>query len=519
MRFVVLGTALAGLTLACSEGEGLSDSGTPLPPTPFVVSNPVPGPAVSASGARLSASTSATAGTSLAYVSLAPGKIPGASLATIVNPRINSGATVPVVSGGFDPVGVTAAAGDTLDVLVHSGPALSATYRILVNLNVSPTVVRTNPPNNKRDVSLNPAITVVFSEPMDSASVIGALSLTDGLNPVPGAVVIPPNGGDILQVTLIPAAPLAPLTTYVLQVGTTAQDWDGQGLTAPVTAEFTTDSLAPDVTAPLVRIVPPVGIDSEAVDYPAFRAVIDDDRKIVDVTWELDDGSGNPTYGWNSGSNDWSDHLDNWYVLADHSDNNLSLHPGIYNVRLTAMDFAGNIGSSAPFTMTFVAPDSQPRLVVRSFSVVEFYDPNWAGWIYTPQLVVADAPGQSGLRIVGFEMLTIPGLTRPSWSTPWKLTAFLLSVPPGQDTPLFPKDWYGEPEPAFGTGGRSSGGEATARLTYRDEIGHFYTMTVKGDVVPGDWPTTFTGACAYHWSWEGMEPGDLSGCGWSEDSR
>lgn len=525
MRGIVEGVALAGLVLACSDGVGPRDSGRPLPPTPFVVSNPVPGTPVSATRASL-ASTSMTAGTSVVYVSLSPGKIPGATAATIADPRTSSGVTVPVVDGGFDPVGLPAAAGDTLDVLVRSETAVSASYRIPVNLNISPSVVRTNPPGNKRDVSLNMLIAVVFSEPMDSASLINAVTLTDGSSPVPGNVVVPANTGDILQVTFVPLVPLAAGTTYVLQVGTAARDRDGQTLGAPVTSEFTTSILPPDVTAPLVTILSPVDGDSEATEYPSFRASVREDREIAAIQWEFDDRSGNPPLRRSFGqSTSWGTaaYLDMRYILPSAADYHLlpSLHPGTYTVRMTVADEAGNTGTSAPLTVTLAAPDSQPRILVRSFRVIEFEESlGSAIWGYAPDLVVADTPGESGLEIVGFQMLTIPGLTYGGpW---WNFTARFLTVPPGRDVSLFP-EWFGHYAVVFwpfdvlySDVSRSSGGEATARLTYRDESGHFYAMTLKGPIAPGSDPQSWSGGCN-HWSHWGTWPGDLLPPGRSEE--
>jgi Big-like domain-containing protein len=525
MRVVAGGVVLASVALACSDAAMQSDGETPLPPSPFVVSNPVPGPALSAARGALArsaagTSSSVTSTASLVYVSLSPGAIPGASSASILDQRTSSNVTVAVVDGGFDPVALTAAAGDTLDVLVQSGTIQSGSYRLPVHLIVSPTVVRTNPPGNKRDVSLNPSIQVVFSEPMDSASLAGAVTLTDGGVPVPGSVVIPPNGGDILQVTFVPDVPLAPLTTYVLQVGTGARDRDGEALGTPVQSQFTTNALAPDLIAPVVSIISPVSGDSQAADYPSLRIAVAEDHEIIETSWLFKDASGGPpvgsdifTVGGEDGrSAETQDALLNmWYPIA----------PGTYTVRVTAVDGAENAGSSAPVTVTFVTPDTQPRIVVRAFSVVEFEDPPGSKqWLYAPQVVVADAPGQDGLQMVGFEMLTIPGLVPPNVTR--RLWARSLTVPPGQDIPLF-HELYGDYGAAFGgvgSGGsrRSSGGQATARLTYRDDTGHYYATTIQGPIVPGTRPGTYTGGCG-HWFDAGKWPGDLSYCGWSSDSR
>ena len=147
----------AGLTLACSD-SGEPSGGEPLPPTPFVVSNPVPGVAPAP------ATRSASSVSSVIYVSLPPGAIPGASAANIHDRQTGSSVSVSVVNGGFDPVAVGAAAGDTIEVVVGgAGITHPVSYLIIVAEKARPGVVRTNPPSHKRDVPLNTIIEVVFS--------------------------------------------------------------------------------------------------------------------------------------------------------------------------------------------------------------------------------------------------------------------------------------------------------------------------------------------------------------------
>jgi hypothetical protein len=244
MRVVAGGIVLASLALACSD-QGPSDSSPPPSPSPFVVSNPVPGPDLSPARGALSRSVAATASVasaaSVVYVSLPPGSLPDGTGASIRDRATASRVIAPIVSGGFDPVAVEGAAGDTLDVAVQNGTAPGASYEIVVFAKARPSVVRTSPPDNKRDVSLNGLIVAIFSEPMDSASLVSTVTLSDGSSPVPGRVVIPPNGGDILQATYVPDAPLAQLTTYTLRVGAGARDRDGETLSAPVRSDFTTE--------------------------------------------------------------------------------------------------------------------------------------------------------------------------------------------------------------------------------------------------------------------------------------
>ncbi|HSR90028.1 MAG TPA: Ig-like domain-containing protein [Gemmatimonadales bacterium] len=498
----------AGLVLACTDSQAPS-AGRPLPPTPFVVSNPVPGlPALPSSLVSANRSASAASVSSVIYVSLPPGAIPGANAAIIHDRQTGSSVSVSAVNGGFDPVAVGAAAGDTIEVVVlGSGITHPVSYLIVVAAKARPGVVRTNPPSHKRDVPLNTIIEVVFSEPMDSASLLGAVTLTQSGAPVPGSVVIPPNGGDILRATFVPLGSLAPLTTYELGLSTGARDRDGQALGASVTTEFTTDGLPADTTAPVVTILSPTNDDSEAVEYASFRATISEGPDVELIDWLFDDGSGNPPsemeigLGSGGGQPDIGDAMYFLYRVYP------TLHPGTYTVRMTASDGAGNAGTSAPLTVTFVAPDSQPRIVVRSFSVIEYLDYN-NSWGYAPRLVVADAPGQSGLDIVGFEMLDIPG-----YPYPFGFPGFMaqsLSVPPSQDTQLF-HDLYGDYEISYyGGHGGLSGGQATARLTYRDG-GHIYATTLTGPIVSGTTPANYTGGCN-HWVFSDIRPGDMSWC-------
>ena len=222
------------------------------------------------------------------YVSLPPGTIPDASGASILDRHTGSSVNVPVVNGGFDPVAVGAAAGDTIEVaLLGGGIRHPVSYLIVVPVKARPGVVRTSPPTHKRDVPLNTIIEVVFSEPMDSASLLDAVTVSDGASQVSGSVIIPPNSGDILRATFVPDAPLAPLTTYQLHVGAAALDRDGDALAAPVQSDFTTSALGPDLSAPLITVLSPVTGDMVAFDYPSFWINVEDDQGLTGIDCEL----------------------------------------------------------------------------------------------------------------------------------------------------------------------------------------------------------------------------------------
>jgi len=175
-----------------------------------------------------------------AYVSMVPGTDPVGQRVEVHNLRNGASATSPMRNGGFDPIAVEAEAGDTLSVtVVHQAGDATTTYGI-VPIKSRPKVVRTSPASGKTDVPLNSLMVVVFNEPMDSASLPGALSLRQNGADVPGSVSGQTTGGVILSGQLAPANPLAPLSTYEFSVSTAAQSLAGASLDAPLTVGFAT---------------------------------------------------------------------------------------------------------------------------------------------------------------------------------------------------------------------------------------------------------------------------------------
>src|SRR5512135_2147511 len=92
---------------ACSDGNDPGHSGGLDPLAGLVVSPPV-SHAVGASRALLSGSASGVT----AYVSLLPGSVPSGLVATVRDPVTGASATIGIVDGGFDPVGIPASVGD-----------------------------------------------------------------------------------------------------------------------------------------------------------------------------------------------------------------------------------------------------------------------------------------------------------------------------------------------------------------------------------------------------------------------
>src|SRR5205807_10440296 len=114
------------------------------------------------------------------FVSLPPCAILLGGFATIRDARTGSAAAAAMSGGGFDPVPLRAAAGDTLAVDVRLVAGGNQPFYLVVPASRRPVVVRTDPPPRKRDVPLNTSIVVVFSEPIRVTSAGGLQVLQNG---------------------------------------------------------------------------------------------------------------------------------------------------------------------------------------------------------------------------------------------------------------------------------------------------------------------------------------------------
>lgn len=206
----------------------------PLPPEELSSRPPLPAVVVSDAAPRDAAAVP------LAYVSLRPGLIVGAQQATIRNARTGETLTVPIVAGGFDPVAVAASAGDTLELDLRMRGDTVLTFGLLVPERRPPVVVRTDPPPRKRDVPLNAAMLIVFSEPIDPATLTSAtVQLLRRTLLVGGRLEFADSAR--LSATFAPDAALAPSTDYELVVTEGILDLDAEPLASPVSVGFTTE--------------------------------------------------------------------------------------------------------------------------------------------------------------------------------------------------------------------------------------------------------------------------------------
>src|SRR2546422_9143335 len=135
-------------------------------------------------------------------------------------------------------IAVIAGVGDALDFTVHVAGQAPLPFRRVVPLRANPGLVRTYPPPRKRDVALNGAIIMYFSEPIAKSSLTGSsVQLFRGTSPVAGTVSLLEGAGSVGAFT--PATPLDPNADYQLVVTQAVRDLDGDALAAGATVPFT----------------------------------------------------------------------------------------------------------------------------------------------------------------------------------------------------------------------------------------------------------------------------------------
>jgi hypothetical protein len=188
---------------------------------------------------------SAAVETDVSYITLPPGSAPDGRLATIGNLRTGDTVVVVVGAGGFDPTPIVARAGDTISVVVRdvSSNVVLQPPLLVVAARRPPVVVRTYPPVGKRDVPLNTRISVVFSEPIDTATLTNAsVQLRQGSTVVSGQLEF--RDSEHVAVVFVPTDPLSPASSYTLNVSPDIRDLDGDFVEGSVSVAFTTATSA-----------------------------------------------------------------------------------------------------------------------------------------------------------------------------------------------------------------------------------------------------------------------------------
>ena len=258
VRLALAGLLALGWVGACSESSGGPNSVIAAPTEGLLVSDPVVPAAASTADRGWGGAAfrgAAGDGDSVVFVSLTPGTQPAGVIASVRTLTSNSTLTTAVEDGGFDPVPVGAHVGDTVEVIVRdgSGAVVLQTLAAVVRSR-PPIVVRTDPPPRKRDVPLNSALVIVFSEPAAGSTLTSSsVQLFRGASTVAGTVS--PLQGTTTAAVFEPSAPLDAKTDYRLVVTQAVRDLEGDALAADATVEFTTGTTT-EGPATIVTVLP-----------------------------------------------------------------------------------------------------------------------------------------------------------------------------------------------------------------------------------------------------------------------
>jgi WD40 repeat protein len=234
--------AVIGLTIcpvACSNDSPVAPTTSkpqlpPRAPIGVVVSDPHPAANLSGSGAAQN----------VVYVSARPGTFQDAQLVEIRNStRSEPLHTAGVLGSGFDPIAVEGEAADELILTVSSVSGVKSVFSMTVPSHAPPVVVRTDPLNSQVDVALDSRMHVVFSEPLDPATVnASSVALNAGNATLAGTQIVTAG---CCEIVLIPDGRLASETEYSILVSTAVRDLDGSALEQRWIATFQTIAAQP----------------------------------------------------------------------------------------------------------------------------------------------------------------------------------------------------------------------------------------------------------------------------------
>jgi Tol biopolymer transport system component len=174
----------------------------------------------------------------VSYVSFPPGTATEATAASIRNLSTGFSVDVVLVEGGLDPVAVPASVGDTIEVTLLNAEGTVDVLRSVVPLRLPPKITRTRPRRGRTAVPINLSIAVVFTEPVDPATVSSqTVRLESGVSTVSGTLVLRPDG---LVAEIVPDQLLSHATEYRIIVDTGVRDLSQDSIEATFTSEFTT---------------------------------------------------------------------------------------------------------------------------------------------------------------------------------------------------------------------------------------------------------------------------------------
>jgi hypothetical protein len=460
-------TLLLALPLGCSDPEGPSPIVDPPDPpdppaAPGVAPAVFPGSVSDPSGSAASA-----------WLSLPAGAMPTATGFRVHNRATGVTRQLSGSAGGFDPIAVAATAGDTVEVTIqHPDTAITTLAR--VPMRKRPRVVRTSPAAGRVDVALNSVVTIVFSEPIDPATATAArIRLLAGTDPVPG--LVRPVAGSEVGFEFVPSAPLAPGTTYTLELTADVADASGDLVEGDRAFAFTTvmtggepPAEAPptdptDPTAPALQIDPiaPVAVG----EMFTLRADIDLSRIPDGGFYVSSAGLWGPAMGWTATARLEIPRL--WLE-----------YPGVhavciwhwYEIAMACTDVTVRASTLPPGT-----------LAVESFSMLEIR--NGAERIYLPLLRLAETGGRGPATPFRIQF-SIAGVTMPDYCSREHTLA------PGVAEDVNPRlgDTHRIAFRTSAIGPGVVGEQAIVYVLYRDAEGRNHGANMTTTIVAGVWP-------------------------------
>jgi hypothetical protein len=172
--------------------------------------------------------------------------------ATVMNVNTGNTVTTTVVEGGFDPVTLHGRVGDIIAIRLTAPDGGFREEQTPIPERSTPRVLRTLPIDGATAVNTHTVITVVFSEPMDIATLSAGIALKLDQGVVPGAIESVSGCEFGLCVADIPSARLRTGSRYAIEIAGVT-NLAGVALEERFHAMFTTGG--PSLEAPRVRHV------------------------------------------------------------------------------------------------------------------------------------------------------------------------------------------------------------------------------------------------------------------------
>jgi len=270
---------LAVLMASLAAGCGGIAGGSPAPAAPSVASTV---PASGVTGVPLTQIVTATFNKAMdaTTINTSTFRVTGPGGATVTGAVTYAGTTATFTPAaplaGSTPYTATITTG----AKDPAGTALASNFAWTFTTGSIPAVISTNPLNNAGNVAINQKITAIFSEAMNSATVVASGTFTVAVSGTGGAAV----PGTVTYVaatntaTFAPTANLLSSTPYTATVTTVAQNATGNALATSYVWTFTTGKTA-DVTPPTVIATNPA---SGITGVPANQTITATFSKVVD---------------------------------------------------------------------------------------------------------------------------------------------------------------------------------------------------------------------------------------------